>query len=80
MGWGVVESGVVEGMNLDDLANEYVRNQWYEQGCDLECFECEARWAEDGLSVKMSIDPYVEESYYVAGLELDPIITDFEGP
>ena len=65
---------------IDDLANEYVRNQWYEQGCDLECFECKAGWAEDGLSVKMSTDPYEEDSYYVDEFELDPLLPEFEGP
>lgn len=65
---------------IDDLANEYVRNQWYEQGCDLEYFECKAGWAEDGLSVKMSVDPYEEDSYYVDEFELDPSLPDFKGP
>ena len=65
---------------IDDLANEYVRKQWYEEGCDLERFECKAGWAEDGLSVKMSIDPYEEDSYYIEKFELDPSLPDFEGP
>ena len=65
---------------IDDLANEYVRNQWYEQGCVLEHFKCKAEWAEDGLSVIMSIDPYEEYLYYVDEFELDPSLPDFEGP
>ena len=65
---------------IDDLANEYVRNQWYEQGCDLEYFECKAEWAEDGLSAKMSVDHYEEVSYYIEEFELDPLLQDFEGP
>lgn len=65
---------------IDDLANEYVRNQWYEQGCDLEYFECKAGWAKDGLSVKMSVDHYEEVSYYIEEFELDPLLPDFEGP
>lgn len=65
---------------IDDLANEYVRNQWYEQGCDLEGFECKSGWAEDGLSVKMSVDSYEENLYYVDEFELDPLLPEFEGP
>ena len=65
---------------IDDLANEYTRNQCYEQGCDLEHFECKAEWAKDGLSVKMATDPYEEDSYYVDEFELDPLLPEFEGP
>lgn len=65
---------------IDDLANEYVRKQWYKQGCDPEDFFCKAEWAEDGLSVKMSVDSYEEDSYYVDEFELDPSLPDFEGP
>ena len=64
---------------IDDLANEYVRAQWYEQGCDLEDFVCNARWVEDGLSVKMFVDSYEEDSYCVEEFELDPMLPDFEG-
>lgn len=65
---------------IDDLANEYVRKQWYSQGCDLEGFECKAEWAEDKLYVKMSTDSYEEDSYYVEEFEVDPSLEDFEGP
>jgi hypothetical protein len=68
---------------IDDLANEYVRQQWYEQVCDLEDiedFECKTEWAEDGLSVKMSTDSYEADTFYVDEFELDPLLPDFEGP
>ena len=65
---------------IDDLANEYARNQWYEQGCNFEYFKCKAEWAEDGLSVKMSVNPYDGESCYIKECELDPSLPDFEGP
>ncbi len=65
---------------IDYLANEYVRNQWYKQGCDLEGFECKASWAEDGMSVKMSVDSCEEDTYYVDEFELDPLLPEFEGP
>mgnify|MGYP006958235457 CR=1 FL=1 len=65
---------------IDDLANEFVRKQWYDQGCDPEDFICKADWAKDGLSVTMSIDPYEEETYYMSTYELDTVLPDFEGP
>lgn len=65
---------------IDDLVNECVRNQWYEQGCNFEYFKCKAEWAEDGLLVKMYVNPYERESYYIKECELDPSLPDFEGP
>lgn len=65
---------------VDDLANEYVRSQWYNQECDIEGFECYAQWAEDRMSVKMSVDSYEEDSYYIEELEVNPLLPEFEGP
>ena len=65
---------------IDDLANECVRNQWYEQGCNLEYFKCKAEWAEDGLSVKMPVNSYEDESHCIKEFKLDPSLPDFEGP
>lgn len=65
---------------IDDLANEYVRRQWYDQDCILEGFECNATWAKNKLSVKMATNPYEEEEYYIEEFCVDPELPDFEGP
>ena len=65
---------------IDDLANECVRKQWYDQGCDPEDFVCKANWANDRSSVTMSIDPREEETYDIDVYELNPVLPDFEGP
>ena len=65
---------------VDDLANEYVRSNWYDQDCDLESFECKTEWNSDKMSVTLSNDPYAETTYYIEVHNVDPCIDDFEGP
>lgn len=65
---------------IDDLANEYIRRAWYNQECDPEYFTCKEEWAENKLSVKMTVDPYEEQTYWIDVYELDPELPDFEGP
>lgn len=67
-------------LRIDDLANEFVRKQWYDQGCNPKYFTCKANWANDRLSVTMSIDPREEETYYIGSYELNAVLPDFEGP
>ena len=67
-------------IRIDDLANEFIRHQWYDCGADLDDFECHEEWKDDKTLVVMSTDPYSKTTYYMKEFDVNPLLPDFEGP
>lgn len=65
---------------IDDLANEYIRRRWYDDGyLDPEDFNIIQVWNEDKTDVECYMDDYESESYYIEKIEINSV-KEFTGP
>lgn len=67
---------------IDDLANEWIRNNWYAYGAIRygSDWEFKVKWNAEKTCVTCSDEPYSATTYSIEELIVNPDLEDFKGP